>query len=144
LDRLSKSAKEARNQGKGIRREKATMVSEGLRTWSIRGKIGWWVLVGIAGASVVNHISGPFLGFATGDDEILAFLGLAAMNIYALVVLLTVYRRGERWAWWITWVFVAMYAVVILYAPVAGRYYLGAAIVMAFTQVMTWSAFRRP
>lgn len=31
------------------------MVSEELRTWSIRHKIGWWVLVATAGASVVNH-----------------------------------------------------------------------------------------
>jgi hypothetical protein len=144
LGSVEQSVKEARNQGKGLRREKATMVSEGLRTWSIRDKIGWWVLVGIAGASVANHISAPFLGFASGDDEMLAFLGMAAMNIYALVVLLTVYRRSERWAWWITWVFVAMYAAVILYAPVVGPYYLGAAIVMAFIQLMTWSGFRQP
>lgn len=86
------------------------MVSEGLGARSARYKIGWWILVVIAGASVVNHISGPFLGFASGDDEVLAFLGLAAMNIYAVVVLLTGYRRGERWAWWVTWVMVATYA----------------------------------
>jgi hypothetical protein len=37
-----------------------------------------------------------------------------------------------------------MYAAVILYAPVVGPYYLGAAIVMAFIQLMTWSGFRQP
>jgi hypothetical protein len=96
----------------------------------------------IAGASVVNHISGPLAGFAEGDDEVLAFFALAAMNIYAVVVLLTGYRRGERWAWWVTWVLVAVYALVILYAPDAGPYYLAAAVVMTLAQLLTWSSFR--
>lgn len=77
------------------------MVTAGLRTQSIRYKIGWWVLVVIAAASVANHVSGLFLGFASGDE--LAFIGVAAMNLYAVVVLLTVYRRGEQWAWLVTW-----------------------------------------
>jgi hypothetical protein len=32
---------------------------------------------------------------------------------------------------------------VILYAPDAGPYYLGAAVVMAFAQLITWSGFRQ-
>jgi len=119
------------------------MVSEAVRTRSVGYRIGWWILAVIAGASVVNHISGPFLGFASGDDEVLAFLGLAAMNLYAVVVLVTGYRRGERWAWWVTWVMVATYALVILYAPDAGPFYLGGAVVMAFAQLLTWAGFRQ-
>jgi hypothetical protein len=65
------------------------------------------------------------------------------MNIYALVVLLTGYRRGEPWAWWVTWAMVGIYGLVILYAPDAGPYYLGAAVVMAFAQLITWSGFRQ-
>jgi hypothetical protein len=118
------------------------MVTAGLRTQSIRYKIGWWVLVVIAAASVANHVSGLFLGFASGDE--LAFIGLAAMNLYAVVVLLTVFRRGEQWAWLVTWVLIATYALVILYAPVVGPWYLGAAVVMAFAQLLTWAAFRQP
>jgi hypothetical protein len=30
------------------------------------------------------------------------------MNIYALVVLLTGYRRGEPWAGWVTWAMVGI------------------------------------
>lgn len=119
------------------------MVSEAVRTRSVGYRIGWWILVVIAGASVVNHISGPLLGFASGDDEVLAFLGLGAMNLYAVVVLLTGYRRGERWAWWVTWVMVATYALVILYAPDAGPFYLGGAVVMASGQLLTWAGFRQ-
>lgn len=39
---------------------------------------------------------------------------------------------------------IATYAPVILYAPVVGPWYLGAAIVMAFAQLLTWAAFRQP
>ena len=101
------------------------MMSAGLHPQTVWYRIGWWVLVVIAGASIVNHVLGPFLGFASGDDQVLAFLALAAMNIYALVVLLTAYRRGERWAWWVTWVFVAFYGLVFFYAPDVGSFYLG-------------------
>lgn len=119
-------------------------MSAGFRNRSIGHKIGWWILVLIAGASVVNHISGPLVGFAEGDAEVLMFLGLAAMNIYAVVVLLTGYLRGERWAWWVTWVLVGLYGLVILYAPDAGPYYLGASVVMAMAQLLARTGFPRP
>lgn len=120
------------------------MMSVELRTRSIGYKIGWWVVVVIAGLSILNHILGPFAGFAATDMEVLAFFALAALNIYALAVLLTGYRRGERWAWWVTWVMIAIYGVTILYVPDVGRYYLGAAIVMAIAQLLTWPAFGEP
>ena len=119
------------------------MMSSGFLNRSIGHKIGWWILVLVAGASVVNHISGPLVGFAEGDAEVLMFFGLAAMNIYAVVVLLTGYLRGERWAWWVTWVLVGLYALVILYAPDAGPYYLGASGVMAVAQLLAWKGFPR-
>ncbi len=111
-------------------------------TQSASYRIGWWVLVTIAGISLLNHLSGPFLDFVETDDQTLAILAFAAMNIYALTVLITAYRRAEAWAWWVTWVMVALYAVTILYAPIAGRYYLGGAAAMAFAQLLTLSAFR--
>jgi hypothetical protein len=114
----------------------------GLHNRSAGYRLGWWILLVIAGASVVNHLSGPLAGFANGDAEVLMFLALAAMNIYAFVVLLTGYRHGERWAWWVTWVMVAIYAVTIVYAPDAGPYYLGAAAVMVLAQLLTWTGFR--
>jgi hypothetical protein len=38
---------------------------------------------------------------------------------------------------------VAIFGITILYAPDAGRYYLGAAVVMAVAQLLTWSGFRQ-
>ena len=117
------------------------MTSVGIRTGSVGYKVGWWVLVVIAGVSVVGHLS--LAGFSEEDSWAVAFLGLAAMNVYALSVLLTAYRRGEPWAWWVTWLPVAIYALVIFYAD-EGPYYLGRAAVMAIAQLLTWSGFRNP
>jgi hypothetical protein len=36
---------------------------------------------------------------------------------------------------------VIIYGLTILYAPDIGRYYLGAAVLMALAQLLTWSAF---
>lgn len=36
-----------------------------------------------------------------------------------------------------------VYAMTTLYAPDAGRYYQGAAVVMAVAQLLTWSGFRQ-
>lgn len=106
-------------------------------------RMGWWVIVAINGLSLLNHLSGPFL-IAESDPEALMFLALAAMNTYALVVLLTAYRHSEPWAWWLTWIMIAIYGSVILFATDVGRGYLGAALVMALAQFMTWQAFREP
>jgi hypothetical protein len=111
------------------------------RTQSLGYKIGWWFLVGITGLSIVSHVS--LAGFAEGATEVFVFFSLAAINIYALAVLLTAYRRGERWAWWVTWVMVAIYALTTLQAPDEGRYYLGTAVVMGAAQLLTLSSFRR-
>lgn len=119
------------------------MTTMELQARPIGFRIGWWGLVVINGLSILNHLSGPFTGLAETDMERLAFFALAALNAYALVVLATAYRRGDSWAWWVTWAMVALYAVTILYVPDAGRYYLGAAVVMALAQLTTWSAFQR-
>jgi hypothetical protein len=71
----------------------------------------------------------------------LGVLGLAAMNVYVLSVLLTAYRRGERWAWRVTWVPVAICALVTFCAD-EGPYYLGTAAVMTIAQLLIWSGFR--
>lgn len=118
-----------------------TAVELGARSLGYR--IGWWVLVAINGLSLLNHLSGPFVGLAETDTERLVFFALAALNIYALMVLVTAYRRGDPWAWWVTWVAIALYALTILYVPDVGRFYLGAAVVMAVAQLTTWPAFLR-
>lgn len=123
--------------------EAADMTGAASRVRSISYRIGWWTLVVITGGSVLNHVLGPLTGFAEGDAEVFVFFTLAALNINVLVVLLTGYRRGERWAWWVTWTMIVIYAITTLYAPEAGRYYQGAAVVMAVAQLVTWSGFRQ-
>lgn len=73
------------------------LMSVELRTRSTGHKIGWWVLVVIAGFSIVGYLAS--VGLAATDMEVAAFFALAGINIYALSVLLTAYRRGEPWAW---------------------------------------------
>jgi hypothetical protein len=123
--------------------ETADMTDAATRVRSIGYRTGWWILVVITGGSVLNHLLGPLTGFAEGDAEVFVFFSLAALNTYTMVVLLTGYRRGERWAWWVTWTMIVIYAMTTLYAPEAGRYYQGAAVVMAVAQLLTWSGFRQ-
>ena len=121
--------------------ETAETTGAGTRVRSIGYKIGWWILVVLIGGSVLNHVLGPLTGFAEGDAEVFVFFTLAGLNVYGLVVLLTGYRRRERWAWWVTWTMIVVYAMTTLYAPEAGRYYQGTAAVMAVAQLLTWSGF---
>ena len=106
-------------------------------------RVGWGALVLITGVSLLSHLAGPFLGYIDTDAQTLAILALAGMNVYALAVLVTAYRRAEPWAWWVTWAMIAIYGLVILYAPIAGRYYVGGAVAMAVAQLAAWSVFQR-
>lgn len=101
-------------------------------------KIGWWFLVVVTAMSVAGH---ALLPLVTTGEEVL-FVGWATMNLYALVVLLTAYKGGEVWGWWVTWLMPASYASLILFDSEVGTTYLGAAVLMAAAQLMTWPAFR--
>jgi hypothetical protein len=46
------------------------------------------------------------------------------------------------WAWWVTWVQVAVYGITILYAPDLGPWYAGPVIAIAIAQLLTRPAFR--
>jgi hypothetical protein len=111
-----------------------------LQTQSTVHKIGWWILVLIAGLGIVGYLA--FVPLAATAMEVAAFFALAGINIYALSVLLTAYRQGEPWAWWVTWVQVAVYGITILYAPDLGPWYAGPVIAIAIAQLLTRPAFR--
>lgn len=119
----------------------ADITGAATRTQSIGYKTGWWILVVIAGVSIVGYLVS--VGLAATEMEVAAFFALAGINIYALSVLLTAYQRGESWAWWVTWVMVAMYGMTILYEPDLVPYYVGPAVVVAVAQLLTWSGFRQ-
>lgn len=101
-------------------------------------KIGWWFLVVVTAASVAGHALLPL--FAAGDEVL--FVGWTTMNLYALVVLVTAYKSGEVWGWWVTWLMPASYASLSFFDSEVGPAYLGAAVLMAAAQLITRPAFR--
>jgi hypothetical protein len=113
-------------------------------TWaSTMGRIGWVVLVVISIIGVLNHLLGVFT-FASSEEEQLMFAMFAAVNAYATAVLLSPYRRRMRWAWLITWVEVAAFALVFpLTGGGVGLGYLVVAAIAALAQLATLPSFGR-
>jgi hypothetical protein len=106
-------------------------------------RLGWGLLTFLMAGFALNHMAGTVV-YAETDTDRLMFLALAAMNLYGLAVLLVPHRRGEAWAWAVTWVAVAVLALSAPYAgPPVGAFYLGAAVLMAGAQVVC-SPFRTP
>ena len=97
----------------------------------------WGLLLGLSILGVLNHALGAAT-FASNSDEQMMFTLFAALDLYAMVVLLTAYRRRERWAWALTWVHSAAYAVAfLLIGPGIGSIYLIVAGVSALAQLAT-------
>jgi len=63
-----------------------------------RFKSGWMIVLVSAALMTLNHLSLMFIL----DDPTL-FAGFAAFNLYAVLVILIPFRRGEKWAWVTTW-----------------------------------------
>jgi len=107
-------------------------------------RVGVLVLVTATVLGVVNHSAGVFV-IAEEDPEPLMFAAFAAVNTYALVVLLVPYRRRELWAWAVTWVNVTATGMVFVWLrDGVGVSYLVGAVVMSLAQVATYPEFRRP
>ena len=64
-----------------------------------RFKIGWIILLVSAALMTLNH-----LGLIFFLDDPTLFAGFAAFNLYAFLVILIPFRRGEKWAWYTTWI----------------------------------------
>ncbi|MBI3362566.1 MAG: hypothetical protein HY023_15810 [Chloroflexi bacterium] len=64
-----------------------------------RFKIGWIILLVSAALMTLNHLG---LIFFLGNPTL--FAGFAAFNLYAFMVILIPFRRGEKWAWVTTWI----------------------------------------
>lgn len=105
-------------------------------------KVAWVVLVVVSVLGVINHLLGVF-AIAQDDSEALMFALFAGLNLYATAVLLRPYRRGELWAWLVTWVEVVAFAIVSpLTDPQVGAAYLVGAIIAALAQAATLPWFR--
>jgi len=113
------------------------MTTEAKPAWNTTVKVGWIVLLAISILAAVNHIALIFFI----PDEAALFVGWAAFNLYSTVVLFIPFRRGEKWAWYASWILVVGFATLILFDSEVGLYYLIAAGVMAVGLLLTRSAF---
>ena len=68
-------------------------------TRNFRFKSGWIILIVSAALMALNHLSLIFF-----LDEPVLFSGFAAFNLYAFLVIYIPFRRGEKWAWYATWI----------------------------------------
>ena len=95
----------------------------------------WGVLLGLSILGVLNHVLGVATFAGTADEQMM-FALFAALDLYAMVVLLTAYRRRERWAWTLTWVHTAAYALAFVFlGPGIASIYLIVAGVSAVAQL---------
>jgi hypothetical protein len=100
-------------------------------------RIAWMTLMGLAVLATVGHIG---LAFVLSDEAVL-FIGWATFSAYAALVLAIPFRRGERWAWYATWIMVVVFASLILFDPQVGAWYVGMAAIMAVCLLVTRGAF---
>jgi len=99
--------------------------------------IGWIVLMSIAVLATLNHIMLPTYG-----DPVTFAIGWTGYSLYAVVVLAIPFRRGERWAWYSTWILVIGFAAPIFISQESYVVaYLIAAGVMALSLLLTRSTF---
>lgn len=100
-------------------------------------KVGWWILLVISALTIINHAA---LIFVIPGEAVL-FIGWTAFSLYSTLVLYFPYRRGERWAWYSTWIMVISYASMIVFDADIGLYYAIAAGLMAVGQLLTRDSF---
>ncbi len=64
-----------------------------------RFKTGSSILLVAAALMTLNHVALMFV-----QDEPVLYMGFAAFNLYALVVIAIPFRGHEKWAWYATWI----------------------------------------
>ncbi len=100
-------------------------------------KVGWIALLVISALATLNHIA---LAFFLPDEATL-FIGWAAFTAYCFVMFYIPFRRGERWAWYASWVMVIGFASLVFFDSQVGVYYAGAAVLIALCLLLTRPAF---
>ena len=98
----------------------------------LKFRIAYWILVLLAASATINSFVRAFL-----EPYPVWVAGWVAASLYATVVLLIPFRNGERWAWYATWIFAALLAIVFVLGEVVGIYYLPMAGIVAFCLLLT-------
>jgi len=91
-----------------------------------RFKMGWIALLASAVLMTLNHLG---LIFFLHDPTL--FVGFTAFNLYAFLVILIPFRRGEKWAWYAAWILpigLAVPAFIAGNGTIAVFYYVAAAV----------------
>jgi len=102
-----------------------------------RFKIGWIILLMFAALMTLGHFSLIFIFM----DERVLFAGLAASNLYAFIAIYTAFRRGEKWAWVVTWTLPALALLIAVTNPSLAIYYYGVAAVCVLGLLLTMRDF---
>jgi len=100
-------------------------------------KLGWIALLVISALATLNHMMLPVYG-----ERVTFAIGWTGYSLYSIVVLAIHFRRGERWAWYSTWILVIGFGLPILINQESYVVaYLIAAGVMAVSLLLTRPAF---
>jgi hypothetical protein len=102
-----------------------------------RFKMGWIILLVIAALMTLGHFG---LIFFFMDERVL-FAGLASSNLYAFLVIYLLFRRGEKWAWVVTWTLPALALLIAVTNPSLAIYYYGVAAVCVLGLLLTMRDF---
>ena len=101
-----------------------------------RFKIGWIVLIGLSALMTLSHLT---LIFVLKEPSL--FLGHAAFNLSAFLIILFPFRQGKKWAWLATWILPLVLALIgVLDAEIA-PYYYGLAAVCVVGMLLTMQDF---
>jgi len=103
---------------------------------SARFRFGWIVLLISAALMTLMHISLIFF-----LDNPTLFTGFAVFNLYAFIVILIPFRRGEKWAWYATWLLPIGLALPAFNDPSIAVYYFAVAAVCALGLLLTMREF---
>jgi hypothetical protein len=112
------------------------MLANTLLAHNTRFKFGWIALLISATLMTLGHFSLIFI-----LDEPVLFTGFAVFNLYALIVILIPFRRGEKWAWMTTCLLPIGLALPAASDPDIAIYYFAVAAVCVLGLVLTMQDF---
>jgi hypothetical protein len=101
-----------------------------------RFKTGRIILLVAVALMTLNHLG---LIFVLGEPVL--FMGFAAFNLYALVVIAIPFRRHEKWAWYATWILPIGLAAPAFTDPNIALFYYAVAAICVLGLLLTMRGF---
>jgi hypothetical protein len=125
------------------------VVNEGVREERAYEKYGWMILAASAVLGIVAAVltTLPPLSWFTDPVIVTAYsimgawgVTWAGFNVFALILALIPFRRGERWAWYTLWMLPLLWLSLFALAPDL-RLYLALAIITALGLILPYRRF---